>query len=282
MKDGHIVVVAPITGTPADHAGLKAGDTIFAINGSSTESMNVDEAVQIIRGPKGSTVTLTIFRDGWEKTKDIPIIRDTIVVPTIDLTMEGNIAVISLTRFNANAGSLFEQKAVEAINKGAKGIVLDLRNNPGGYLDVAVDIAGWFVPKGTLVVSEEGRHGITNELHATGSGGLGNLPVAILVNGGSASASEILAGSLRDHGRAVLVGETTFGKGTVQEIIPLEQDTSIKLTVAHWVLPKGQILDHKGLAPDVEVKLPELKDGEKFQDTQREKALEIVKAALAK
>src|SRR3989344_1813635 len=281
IRKEQLVIVAPLKGTPAEQAGLKAGDKILAINASSTEGIGVDDAVRLIRGPRNTDVTLNIFRDGWEKPKDIVITRDNIQVPTVDFEMkDGGIAYVGLRSFNANAGSLFADAAVKALQNDAKGIVLDLRNDPGGYLDAAVNVAGWFFQQGTLVVSEAEREGVTQELKTYGNGALKDIPLVVLINQGSASASEILAGALRDNRRVKLVGEQSFGKGTVQEILPLSGDASVKLTVAHWVLPSGKVLENGGLAPDVEVKTDDenTKDG---KDPQLEKALEILKKQIS-
>jgi len=280
MKKGGVVVIAPLKGTPAMQAGLKAGDQILKINASSTEGLTVDEAVTMIRGPKGSTVTLSIYRDSFDKPKDFKIVRDTIVVPTVDFEMkDGGIAYVQVYSFNANLDRLFYNAMSQALKGGVRGMVLDLRNNPGGYLDVAVDLAGWFLPRGTLVVSEAERSGTPQKLSAGGNATFANLPLVVLINQGSASAAEILAGALRDDRHAKLIGEQSFGKGTVQDLIDLKDGSTIKVTIAHWVLPGGQVLENGGLKPDIEVKAP--KDGTtKDNDPQLEKALETVRGEV--
>ncbi|MBI4085912.1 MAG: S41 family peptidase [Candidatus Liptonbacteria bacterium] len=280
VKKNQLMVVAPLKDTPASRAGLKAGDKIFKINATSTEGMAVDEAVQLIRGPKKSEVTLTIFRDGWDQAKDFKIIRDTILIPTLDYSMkDGDIAYVQLYSFNANAEQLFYQSAAKALSEGARGMILDLRDNPGGYLDVAVGLAGWFVPRGTLVVKEESSAGVIQELKAAGNAALVKFPVVVLINGGSASASEILAGSLRDDRGVKLVGEKSFGKGTVQELIPLRDNSYLKLTIAHWVLPSGKILENGGLDPDIAVKITD-DDIKNKRDPQLDKAIETLKSEI--
>jgi carboxyl-terminal processing protease len=220
------------------------------------------------------------MRDGWEKPKEVKIVRDTIVAPTLDFEMkEGNVAYIRLHSFNANANRLFYQAVLQGLSRGAKGMVLDMRNNPGGYLEVAVDLAGWFVPRGMIVVSEEGRAGVTQEFRAEGNAALEKFPVVVLVNGGSASASEILAGALRDLRDVKLVGEKTFGKGTVQQIVELRDGSSMKLTIAHWVLPSGKVLEGEGLEPDIEVVLSD-EDLESENDVQLTKALEVLRPMM--
>jgi carboxyl-terminal processing protease len=280
-KSGHLVIIAPLKGTPAESAGLKAQDWIVAVNGTSTEGLAVDEAVTLIRGPEGSTVTLTIMRDGWEKSKDFKLVRANIKVPSVDFEMKGEIAHISLHEFTQDADQAFYNALTQAVDANAKGIVLDLRDDPGGYLEVAVDIAGYFLKPGSPVVKEVGRTAPEQDFKASGNGALANMPIDVLINGGSASASEILAGALHDVRGAKLIGETSFGKGTVQELEPLADGSALKLTVAHWVLPSGRILDHDGLTPDYEVKLSDA-DVLSHRDPQLDKAIAIVQAEIGK
>jgi len=272
-----LTVVSPLKDSPAMKAGLKTGDQILKIDSTSTQDLSLDQSVQMIRGPEGTKVTLSVLRTGWDKPRDFTITRGRIVAPTLDFEMKGSVAYVQLYSFNANASRLFYDAMIKAQNAKAERILLDLRNNPGGYLEVAVDLAGWFLPKGTVVVKEESRQGITDEFRAQGNGALVNIPVVVLINGGSASASEILAGALRDDRGVKLVGETSFGKGTVQQLKDLKDGSSIKLTIAHWVLPKGQILEGTGLKPDAEVKLTD-EDVEKGIDPQLDKALQMVKS----
>lgn len=279
-RKGQLMVIAPLKGTPADKAGLRAGDYILRINATSTENLSVDQVVTLIRGKEGTDVTLLIFRDGWDKTKEFKITRSTIEIPTLDLTMKDDgVAYIQLYSFNGNASRLFGQAALQAGRKGARGVVLDLRNNPGGYLDSAVDIAGWFMPRGKIVVSEAGRSNSRGDLRANGTAALDKLPVVVLINKGSASASEILAGALRDQRGAKLVGEQSFGKGTVQEVFDLKDGSSIKITIAHWVMPSGQILDSEGIKPDFNVPITD-SDIEKNKDPQLDKAMSIIKGEI--
>ncbi len=279
IKDGVLTIIAPLKNTPAIRAGLEPGDKILMINASSTDGMTTDQAVKLIRGVVKTEVKLTIMREGWEKPKEFKIIRDIIQIPTIDFEMRGDIAIIKLHSFNAIANQLFAQAAQNALYQGAKGIVLDLRNDPGGLLDVAVDMASWFLPRNTLVVSKASRTGPNEEFRAHGNAELASLPLVLVVNKGSASASEILAGSLRDNRGAKLVGERTFGKGTVQQLLSLRDGSSVKITIAHWVLPKGQILEKEGLKADIEVKQKEdeIKNG---KDPQLDKAIEILKGEM--
>ncbi len=282
VKKDQLVVIAPLKDTPASHAGLKALDMILSINSSSTEGMNADQAVKLIRGPKNTQVTLSILREGWDKPKDFKLTRETITVPTLDFTMKnGNIAYVQLYTFNANASYLFYNAVSKAAAAGAKGMILDLRDDPGGYLDVAVDLGGWFFPKNTLIVKEESRNGVSEEMRASGNATLADLPIVVLINGGSASASEILAGALRDNRGIKLIGEKSFGKGTVQQLIPLPDGSTMKLTIAHWVLPSGKILENGGLVPDIEVKITD-DDVKNKKDPQLDKAIEVIKQEINK
>lgn len=274
-----IVIVSPLVGTPAAKAGLKPEDIIAAINGSSTAGMNVDNAVNLIRGTVGTNVTLSIFRNGWNTTKDFTITRENIQVPTVEFSMKGDIAVIQLNEFTQDADSLFYAALQKAINNNAKGLVIDLRNDPGGYLQVAVDLAGYFLKPGSPVVKEVGRAVPEQDYTATGSGALDTMPMAILINGGSASAAEILSGALHDDRKVPLVGEKSFGKGTVQQLMNLPDGSSLKITVAHWVLPSGRILDHDGLVPTYPVAITDAQIAA-GQDPQLAKALQVVTAEI--
>ncbi len=226
-----------------------AKDIIVDINGSSTASMSVDDAVALIRGNVGSVVDLTIARPGTSQPLDFKITREDINVPDVIFTMKGDIADIQLTEFTQDSDFEFYQALVQAEQHNAKGIVLDLRGDPGGYLEVAVDIAGYFLKPGTLVVKEVGRTVPEQDFTATGDGSLANMPLVVLMDSGSASAAEILAGALHDDRQTPLIGTQSFGKGTVQQLEQLSDGSSIKITVAHWVLPSGEIIDHIGLTP---------------------------------
>jgi carboxyl-terminal processing protease len=275
-----ITVIAPLKGTPAATAGIEPNDIIVAINGSSTASMSLDDAVNAIRGPIGTKVTLTMMRTGWSKTQDFIITRANIQVPIVTFKMmDGNIAYIQLDEFDETAPQLFYNALVKALNDHAQGMILDLRNDPGGYLDVAVNLAGYFLKPGSLVVSEAGRAVATTTYTATGNGALDHLPMVVLVNGGSASAAEILSGALHDDRNIPLVGEKTFGKGTVQQLENLPDGSSLKITVAHWILPDGEIIEHKGIMPDYVVPLTdaEVQNG---QDPQLDKAVQVLQAEM--
>lgn len=277
IRNKALQVIAPLEGTPAKRAGVRAGDRIVKINDVVTDGMSVEKAVSLIRGPKGTEVTLTVFREGWEETKEITIVRDVIVIPSLEWELKGDVAYIKLFQFSEKAGRDFRKTSQEIVSSRAKSIILDVRNNPGGFLDVAVDIAGWFVERGSVVVTEELKDANEQRIHqARGTASLLAYPVVVLINEGSASASEILAGALRDTRGVLLIGQQSFGKGSVQEIQNLRDDSSLKVTIAKWLTPKGTIIQDVGLKPDIEVEnVPE--DEEKDIDSQLDKALEVVK-----
>ncbi|MEK7640981.1 MAG: S41 family peptidase [Patescibacteria group bacterium] len=282
IRDEQLVVIAPVKDSPADLAGLKPKDKIIEVDGTFVSNMPVGEAVKLIRGEIGTKVVLMILRVGWSQPKKFEIIRDEIKTPTLDWDVkEGNILHIKLYAFNENAPNLFYRAIIDGSLKGADGIVLDMRNDPGGYLEVAVNLAGWFFPRGTVVVTEAFRDGNDRVFRTSGNGALQDVPVVVLINGGSASASEILAGALRDLKQSPLVGEKSFGKGSVQELQSLKDGSSLKITVAKWVMPKGSVIDKIGLVPDYEVKLTE-EDAEKDSDPQLTKAFEVLKKMLVK
>jgi len=280
IRNGVLTVIAPLEGTPAQRAGLMAGDQIVKIDDTYTTDLTADEAVKLIRGEKGTKVVLTIFREGWPQAKDFEITRDVIEVPSLKWTMKETpgghpIAYINLYQFSETATGAFNQAAAEILASSADSIILDLRNNPGGYLEVAQDIAGWFLEKGTLVTIEDfGGSAENQEYHASGSGRLSSYPLVVLINKGSASASEILAGALRDNRGIKLIGTQSFGKGSVQTLKELDKG-SLKVTVAKWLTPSGTLIDKEGLKPDVEIELTE-KDISDNKDPQLDKALEII------
>jgi len=277
IKKDQLQVIAPLEGTPAQKAGLRAGDKILKIGDRGTSDLTIEEAVSLIRGKKGTEVILTIFREDWEKPKEIHLTRDVILVPSLKWEIkEGDIAYLKLYHFSESAGFDFSRAAIEIINSPAKKIILDLRDNPGGYLEVAQDIAGWFLERGQIVVIEDfGQDKEKKEYLAKGNAKLLPYPAVILVNQGSASASEILAGAMRDNRSILLVGEKSFGKGSVQELENLREG-SLKITIAKWLTPKGASITDVGLEPDVKVEISDedFKDG---KDPQLDKAIEIIK-----
>ncbi len=282
-KNNVIVIVAPIDDTPAKRAGLMAKDIIVSVDGQSTQDWSVDQAVDKIRGPKGTTVTLSIFREGKDKPFDVKIVRDVIEIKSVKLSYKESevngqkktIAVITLSRFGDDTKGLFDKAVTEILTKNVSGVVLDLRNDPGGYLQTAVDVASSWLKTGDLVVSEAHSDGSNIKFNAQGSSRLAGIKTVVLINGGSASASEILAGALKDHNIANLVGEKSFGKGSVQELVDLPGGGAVKVTVAKWITPGGKNLNHDGLQPDVEVKLTE-EDFNANKDPQMEKAIEMI------
>lgn len=278
IRNGQLQVVAPLEGTPAQAAGLVPGDKIIEINGTSTANMTIEEAVNLIRGPKGTEVSLTVFRDGWKETKEFKIIRATIEVPSLKLDIrEDNIAHLTLYQFSEKAAFDFSEAAIKILGSDADRIILDLRNNPGGYLEVAQDIAGWFLEREQIVVIEDFGAGKEQEFYkARGNSQLLSYPIVVLINKGSASGAEILAGALRDNREIKLIGETSFGKGSVQELAKLKDDSSLKITIAKWLTPKGDFITGKGLEPDIKAEMTE-NDRKENKDPQLEKAIEIIK-----
>ena len=276
IKNKVLTVIAPVEGTPAYKSGIKAGDKILKIDDKSTEGMLVEEAVNLIRGEKGTQVTLTINRSDFEKPKEFTLIRDVIQVPVIRWEMKDNgIAYIKIYHFTSNLPAKFEDIVSELLKNNTRKIILDLRNNPGGYLEVAVDMASWFLPKGEVVVKEEFKDGDVQEYKSKGYKHLQNLPAVVLINNGSASASEILAGALRDIRGIKLIGEKTFGKGSIQTLESFRDGSSLKITIAKWLTPSGVSIADDGLMPDIEVKLTD-QDFETDRDPQLDKALEIL------
>jgi carboxyl-terminal processing protease len=276
LKNGIVTVISPIAGTPAAKAGLRAGDLIAKINGEDTTDMSVDIAVSKIRGAKGTKVTLRIVRSS-EDPQNITITRDNISVPSVKWELKnGNVGYINITRFGPDTADLVNQAAGELKAKGATKVILDLRNDGGGYLDAGVSVASQFLPAGQLVVEERTNGKSVNKLNSTDGGLLVGLPTIVLINEGSASASEIVAGALHDNAAAQLVGVTSFGKGSVQEIKTLPGGAELKVTVAHWYTPKGVNINKEGIKPDVEVKLTTA-DYNAGLDPQLDKALELLK-----
>jgi len=278
MRDGALTVISPIDGTPAYKAGIKAGDIILKIDDKSTLNMTIDEAVNIMRGKPKTPITLTIVRKKEPKPLKIKIIRDIIKIDSVYVkTIENSdILYIRVTSF--------DKKVVDGVKKAlkehpnAKGIVLDLRNNPGGLLNQAVGLVDLFVDNG-VIVSQKGRVESENEVYkAHKEGTYKDIPIAVLVNGGSASASEITSGALQDHKRAVIVGQKTFGKGSVQVILPIGQDEALRLTIARYYLPSGRTIQAKGVTPDIEVypgKVPVEKDEFSIKEAELKKHLKV-------
>lgn len=282
--DKRLVVITPLVGTPAEKAGVKPQDIIVKINDKDTTRITLPEAVNLIRGPKGTEVNLTILREGEEETRTFVIKRDTILVKSVEVSFKNTrdgklIAVLKLTRFGERTQEEWLEAIPQVLSKGAEGVVLDLRNNPGGFLEGAVFIASEFLSDGDVVLQENSQgERIAFKVNRTGK--LTKIPLVVLINKGSASASEIVAGALADRKKVKLVGEKSFGKGTIQEAEDLPGGTGIHITVAKWLTPNGRwVNDTEGLEPDVTIELPKLKEGEKADDTkdlQLEKAMEML------
>ncbi len=275
IKNNQITAISPIKGTPAEKAGLRPGDIILAIDATSTSNLSLDEAVNIIRGPKDTKVVLTISREGTE-VKDVEIIRAVIKVPSMDYeikeTASGKIAIITLYQFSDSVYQDFKTASIDILNNNVSGIILDMRSNPGGLVNQATSIAGWFLEKGQLILSEQDKNGEKTELVSNGPSNFASVPLVVLINNGSASASEILAGALKDNRKVPIIGVTSFGKGTVQQIINLDDGSSLKITTAKWYTPSGVRIQDTGIEPDIKVDLTQ-EDYEQNKDPQLEKAL---------
>lgn len=287
-RNNILTVIAPIKDTPAYKAGIQSGDKILKIDSKVTSDLSVEEAVNLIRGRQGTKVTLTIAKKDTNATRDVILTRENIKVPTAQLTFINSpnkkIAYLQLFSFNQNVDSEFKKAAQEIIKENPAGLILDLRNNPGGLLDSAVSMSGWFLDKDKVVTIEEFGNGSRNEFHSDGNSLLKPFPTVILINGGSASASEIVAGALHDNRAIKLVGEKTFGKGSVQELDKFSNGSSLKVTIAKWLTPDGISISDKGIDPDVKVEVlsQDIESG-KFElgaqgkDPQLDRAIDILR-----
>lgn len=272
-----LTVISPLEDSPAQKSGLRAGDRILKINETVTSDLTVNEAVSMIRGPKGTIVKLTISRATEDEIKEISITRDDIKIPTIKLELKNEkIAYIQLFNFGQTAPAEFRNKVMEILRSPADRIILDLRNNPGGYLEVAQDLTGWFVDTGSVVAIEDFGNGVEpREYRSSGNSVLKNIPLVVLINEGSASASEIMAGALRDLRKVKLIGVKSFGKGSVQELASLREGASLKVTIAKWLTPSKKSIMNEGLEPDIKVEITK-DDIENMKDPQLEKAMEVI------
>lgn len=277
-KDKRLVVIAPLEGTPAKRAGIKPQDLIVKINDKDTTNMTLPEAVNLIRGPKGTQINLTIFREGDSDTRSVNMTRDNILVKSVEASYKKTnsgkeVAVIKLSRFGERTKEEWNEAVSEVLAKNPQAVILDLRNNPGGFLDGAVFIASEFLEGGDVVL-QENSEGQRTAFKVTRAGKLTQIPMGVLINKGSASASEIVAGAIQDRGRGKLVGEKSFGKGTIQEAQDLERGTGIHITVAKWLTPNGRwVNDTQGLDPDVKI---DMDKEDSTKDPQLEKALELL------
>lgn len=276
IRDDLLTIISPLSESPAEKAGLKAKDRVMEIDGASTKDMSLNEAVLNIRGEKGTTVVLKVFRESDNEFHEISIVRNTIKIASVKWEMKDDIAYIKITNFNSDTDSRFKQAVDELLLNNPKGVILDLRSNPGGYLDRAVDIASYWIEQGKVVVKEEFADKNDNmDYLAQGNAQLKNYPTIVLVNLGSASGSEIVAGALQDYGIATLVGETTFGKGSVQGLEEFFDGSAVKLTVARWLTPNGRQINVIGIDPDEVIELTE-EDWDAERDPQLDRAIELL------
>lgn len=290
VKNGQLQIIAPLSGSPAEKAGIKPRDFIVKIDGKESINMPVDQAVTKIRGPKGTQVKLQLARLKPQKdpkakpeyeTLDVTITRDTIVVKSVRVQVKTDgLFVIEIHNFNADIEESFRAAVDEIINKGATGVVIDLRNDPGGYLDKAIAVAGEWL-KDDIVVEQRERGQITEKYRGTGRGLLKRIPTVVLINEGSASAAEILAGALQDYGLAAIVGKKSFGKGSVQDYKEYRDGSAVKITIAEWLTPKGRSINQEGISPDVEINLTN-EDADADRDPQLDKALELLRNGQTK
>jgi len=279
IRDNVLTIISPLPGTPAERAGLMAGDILVKINGTSTEGMGVDAAVRQIRGPEGTEVTLTIFRAGMTEPTDIKVVRAQIEVPTVKTEKRDDVFIITLYSFNALAEMKMQEALREYVRSGADKLVLDLRGNPGGYLQGAVSIASYFMPAGKVVLRENFGDAREEQVYRSQGRTLKQFApkeMVVMIDGGSASASEILAGALQEQGYATLVGQPSFGKGSVQELVDLPSGSSLKVTIARWLTPNGRSLSEGGLTPDIVVERT-IEDREAERDPQLDAALQVLR-----
>lgn len=281
MKDGNIVVIAPLKDSPAMKAGILAGDIITAVDGKNMMGLSSDEAVSLIRGQIDTKVVITVLHKDAKATKEITIIRKEIKIPTLDIEKKSGVFIIKLYNFSAESPELFRNAVNDFVTSGYKHLVIDLRGNPGGYLEAAVTMTSFFLKEGQVVVSEkQGKNEAVVNHRSTGIAGIPvGTKVVVLVDGGSASASEILAGALKDQGVAKVVGEKTFGKGSVQELVNYDDGSSLKVTIAKWYTPNGINISESGIKPDIEsvaTTTVKGKDGKPL-DVPLFKAIEVVK-----
>lgn len=281
IKDKILTIIAPLEGMPAEKAGLMAGDKILKIDDESTVNMSLEEAVSRIRGAKGTEVKLTIFREGDEESRDITVKRAVILVKSVRFELKENaIAYIRVNRFGDDTEKEFKTAVRQALDDKAAGLIIDMRNNPGGFLETSIEMASLMLPSGKVVVMEENGKGEREEIKVRGGDVLSALPTVVLINEGSASAAEILAGALRDNrSNVTLVGKKSFGKGSVQELISVGKDTSVKITVARWLTPNGNQINTVGIAPDIEVDITR-DDLDNKRDPQLDKAMEVLREKI--
>ncbi|MFW1678409.1 S41 family peptidase [Pontibacter sp. JAM-7] len=275
MEDGFIRVIAPIDDTPAQRAGVKAGDLITKLGDQAVQGMDLNDAISLMRGEPGTSLLLTIIRQGEEKPLEIEVERAVIQVASVkSRLLDNDYAYLRITQFQVDTGKeLVRQLEKMQLDVELKGLILDLRNNPGGVLQAAVEVSDAFLHEGMIVYTEGRLEEAKHEFHATKRTAIGDIPVVVLINGGSASASEIVAGALQDHKRAVIMGQDTFGKGSVQTILPLSEDRALKLTTARYYTPSGRSIQAQGIVPDIQVENAEIKLREEQPEFIKEREL---------
>jgi carboxyl-terminal processing protease len=275
--DGYLQIVRPMAGQPAARAGLLPQDVILAVDGMSVLGLDVDQAITLVRGPRGTAVVLTISREDVDEPFDVTVVREQIEIPIVEAEMlPENIAYVRLSQFNRNAQPHLQAALVQLLAQNPQGLVLDLRDNPGGFLDQAVAVSDLFLDDG-VVLLERNRRGM-DEVFRSSSGGVAeDIPLVVLINAGSASASEIVAGAIQDRGRAVLIGETSFGKGSVQQTHTLTDGSELRVTFARWYTPNNKSIDREGIVPDIEV-LPSPMEFGGPEDTQLQRAIQFLLA----
>jgi carboxyl-terminal processing protease len=275
VRNKQLVIVTPLKGSPAQLAGLESGDFIFKIDNEPTHDLTIDEAVMKIRGPKGEKVVLSIIRDDEKNPIEITIVRDNIVIQTLEWEMVDDVAVVTMAQFGTDIVSEFQTITSEILLQNPRGIVLDLRSNGGGLLDACVKIASEFLDQEIIVRTKGRKFGDSGDIMSGRNGAFLDTPLVVLVNRGSASASEIFAGAIQDHKRGILLGEKTFGKGSVQNVIPLSDGSSLKVTIAEWLTPEGQSIHKVGIDPDEVIEITD-EDFENGDDTVMSRALDLV------
>ncbi|MCL5795804.1 MAG: S41 family peptidase [Patescibacteria group bacterium] len=271
-KNGQLTIVAPLDKSPAMEAGLRAQDVISKIDNQSVSEMTFQEAINKIRGSKGTEVTLSVIRQGWDEAKEFKIKRDTIKVDSVKWEQKGNITYIKIRQFGDDTTGLLQKAADFAIKNNSQAVIIDLRNNPGGYVTSAQDLASLFLDN-KVVVKEKQKDNSVQELKTTLIPRLKDKKLTVLINGGSASASEIFAGAIQDYQRGILVGEKSFGKGSVQSLVSLKDGSEVRITIAKWLTPNNRAIDKEGIKPDIEVKLTE-DDQNNNRDPQLDRAIE--------
>jgi len=279
--DGLVVIVETIDGAPASKAGLRANDVILEVDGKSLQGMDLSQAISLIRGPGGTQVRLRIHREGTAEPFEVLVTRDKIDLPTVSSRMlDGHIAYVRLTEFNNQATVRLQAALRDLLKDHPRALIFDLRGNPGGYLHIAVQVASQFIRDG-VIVSEKDSKGKVTEYKAEGNGLALDVPLVVLVDGGSASASEIVAGAIQDTGRGTLIGRTTFGKGSVQASYTLSDGSAVRVSIARWYTPKGHQIDGKGLTPDIVVPADAEGSAEAAHDAVLERALQFILAQQA-